>query len=267
MKKYLIALVLFWFCFGFIQQQHLAVIAKKNSADYCGSITWPGLTSPDFMLDVDNTDNDLYACISGDVETGNANTAHCTPGTTSDAQSSGHSGGQAICSASGTITYDNSTSYVDIDQGEIRATIWFSDGSGTSEFIFIGDAIDQVSVRLGAGEALVARILGSGGASTASNSIDISSAIGTYWVDIYVQWDESRSAADEVTINARIQDGTPTWIGWANSDDTDNFTGNASNQPGADEVMLGGIDDNSHNTIIDDIEINNTLPDGWEPAL
>jgi len=30
-KYYLIALVLFVFCFGFIQQQHLAVIAKKNT--------------------------------------------------------------------------------------------------------------------------------------------------------------------------------------------------------------------------------------------
>jgi len=32
MKKYLIALVLFGFCFGFIQQQHIAVIAKKVEA-------------------------------------------------------------------------------------------------------------------------------------------------------------------------------------------------------------------------------------------
>jgi len=32
MKKYLIALVLFGLCFGFIQQQHIAVIGKKNSS-------------------------------------------------------------------------------------------------------------------------------------------------------------------------------------------------------------------------------------------
>ena len=31
MKKYLIALILFIFCFGFIQHQHLAVIGKKNA--------------------------------------------------------------------------------------------------------------------------------------------------------------------------------------------------------------------------------------------
>ena len=35
-------MVLFWFCFGFIQQQHLAVIAKKNAttADYSDILLW-----------------------------------------------------------------------------------------------------------------------------------------------------------------------------------------------------------------------------------
>ena len=41
MKKYLIALVLFWFCFGFIQQQHIAVIGKiRDTADYSDITFW-----------------------------------------------------------------------------------------------------------------------------------------------------------------------------------------------------------------------------------
>ena len=51
-KYYLIALVLFWLCFGFIQQQHLAVIGKKLTAAEC--------TKDTSNLIMDITDEDAY---------------------------------------------------------------------------------------------------------------------------------------------------------------------------------------------------------------
>ena len=53
MKKYLIALVLIIFCFGFIQQQHIAVIAKKGSDNGCPSGTYLSWWNGEFPSDTD----------------------------------------------------------------------------------------------------------------------------------------------------------------------------------------------------------------------
>ena len=78
-KYYLIALVLFWFCFGFIQQQHLAVIGKKNVADTCQvgtySLAWNGEYSGDTdkaCLDSGNSTADATDASAGVIDAGGA---------------------------------------------------------------------------------------------------------------------------------------------------------------------------------------------------
>jgi len=67
-------------------------------------------------------------------------------------------------------------------------------------------------------------------------------------------------------INARIQDGSPTWIGWAGCTAGYDMNWNSGNPVGEDEVRWGAITESGHNVIIDDIEIRTTW-DTWKPSL
>ena len=257
MKKLIIAFLSLLLISSVALANYYGVVARKN-ANYCSSLSWPILTDANFLLDVDNTDNDLYACIDSGTETGDADTAHCTPGTVSNG-----SGGQAICSGSGIIQYDNTGTYVDLRQGEIGGTIWIDQLAASGSVFLRAGATDYIDLRLNDGEALLIAIIDNGTAIT-STELSVADEVNTYWVDFQCQWDYSRDTADEVTCRIRVQDGTPTWEAWSNSTDTDAMSDMSDNQPTTDEVDIGAID-NDHNIIIDDLEINNTLPDGWEP--
>ena len=264
MKKLILLFIALLFIVSSIAfANYYGVVARKN-ANYCSSLSWPILTDANFLLDVDNTDNDLYACIDSGTETGDVNTAHCTPGTVSNG-----SGGQAICSGSGIIQYDNTGTYVDLRQGEISGTIWVGTAAvSLSAFVEMGDnavSNDAIRMAVSSQEYLYIAVV-DGGTAVTSTSIDISSYIegeaGEAWVDFQCQWDQSRDTGDEVTCRIRVQDGTPTWEAWSNSTDADTFTFDGSNQPGADEVDFGGIA-NNHDIDIDDIEIKNSIS-SWE---
>ena len=286
MIKKLILFILLSLCLAF-QASALTpmIMTSGTSADPCAA-AWSQLTAPDWTLDADHTTNNTYACVSGGTEAGNVATAICTPGTISLG-----SGGDAVCSDSGVITFDNDGGHISIEQGEIRATIWITNISASNTiWLQLGDGTyDTVGLQVNSAENLAGFVKNNSGVTTGATAVDLSnggdSVINAHWVDVYMQWNENNysgacTAAGvpyagctgegtgncEITLNARIQDGTPTWIGWSGSTDADNYAGNAGNQPGADEVAIGAVA-NFHGVEADDIEINNTLPGGWEPAL
>ena len=165
----------------------------------------------------------------------------------------------------GTIQFDNTSSYFSGSQGELHGFIWITtDGAAISYPIRIGDASDLLRISINSAEAMFL-VVAANGLTISSSSRDASSALNKYWVEFYAQWDESRGVGDETTLKIRIWDDTPTWTGWSNSADTDDLEWNNANQPGANEVDFGATTANYHNCVIDNIEINNTLPNGWEP--
>ena len=234
--------------------------------------SWSELTSPEWTYDADHTTDDLYACLDGgtSTESGDVDTALCTPGTTSDAQSSGHSGGQAICAASGTIQFDNSNGAVDFRQGEVSGTIWITNThAGLSYPIRLSDPTNFLDIVLLDDEAGLIIVIYDDDPDAAyvssTSTGDLTAYVNTYWIDFICQWDQSRDTGDEVTCKTRVQDGTPSWTAWSNSTDADTFSFDGSGSPGApgDEMDFGANATNSHNIEIDDLEFRSTIST-WE---
>ena len=274
MRKFIIILILLFFCFGFSSPHHRIIARKNTVVAYCDGVSWPILSNPSFTIDFDNTTDTRKSCFTNEeqgVLTNGAtivSPAVATP-TGGSYEGNGVSGGNALLIDGNDehIIFNNDGSYFSSTSGEISFLVNLMGDNNSSDFlvgIYHADTTDEFNIIITEFGWLTIQWEGSNETLKAINLVDMDPYGYGKWFKVQVRWD---TGLGDNSLCGRYKVETTVGNGWAadfTSWNCDHDITAFATEPGTSDIGFGMLDwqfDGDANNVdiyIDDIEIKSS---------
>lgn len=235
MKRYLLILLLLILFASPLYAGQIMRGSGGAPASFCDSQTWNTFTA--FRFDGDNTDDNLYACLTSGTETGGL-TNSATLGSPPVAQPVGSSGGNALICDGDTkyILFNNGTSYFNSAYGEAKFLIMVDSNPADDQILNFVTTLNEDNIQIRLTDAGyfggVFEDHNNGPVTIAAvNTLDVDSYY-DLWIQVHAKWDTTRctdgtcnsstangdwtqAGEDEFCIRARVYNGGwGAWTAW-----------------------------------------------------